>query len=92
MYKEPATQRKRRLERARINYQEKKANEGSEAKRARLDKNRQAKKKLRAEETPSMKNKRLLQQRELVLFVSLRQKWTQRDPRSDYHSARLFPK
>ncbi|CAI6343035.1 unnamed protein product [Macrosiphum euphorbiae] len=64
MYKEPATQRKRRLERARIKYQEKKANEGSEAKRARLDKNRQAKKKLRAEETPSMKNKRLLQQRE----------------------------
>ena len=64
MYKEPATQRKMWIERARIKYQEKKANEGSEAKRARLYKNRQAQKKLRAEETPSMKNKRLLQQRE----------------------------
>ena len=62
--KETATQRKRRLERACLMYQEKKYNDGPEAKRARLDKNRQAQTNLRATETPSMKNTRILQQRE----------------------------
>lgn len=59
MKKETATQRKRRLEKARQKYLDKKNNENNEAKRARLDSHSQYEAQRRAAETPKQRAARL---------------------------------